>query len=89
MLISDIDYSRLPHHCQDGLREYIEHRRPVGDFLYAVLSNDLKEAFVRADDINIERMFDYVKFLYSQAPSPCWGSPEKVQKWLKGDSNEA
>ncbi len=36
----------------------------------------------RADDTNRGRMFDIVAFLYNEAPGACWGSREKVQKWL-------
>lgn len=88
MRIEDINYSELPPHCQEGMRAYFEQRRPVGDFLYAVLCNDLRGAFERADDINTYRMRDYVTFLYNQVPTRCYGSPEKVKKWLAGGSDE-
>ena len=88
MLISEIDYSGLPPHCQEGLRAYIEQRRQTGGFLYAVLSNDLEYAFQKADDINTHRIQDYLAFLHKQAPTACYGSREKVEKWLAGREDE-
>jgi len=78
-----INYNRLPQHIRGGVQRYIEEGCPVGSFLEAVISNDLREAFGRADDINQDSMFEIVKFFYSEAPSPCWGSPEKMRAWLK------
>lgn len=78
-----INYGRLPEHCREGVRLYVEEGVPVGDFLTAVLENNLVEAFARADEVNAERMRDYADFLWNEAPSPCWGSGEKVAKWLE------
>ncbi len=71
----------IPDHMWDGMREWIENGVPQGDFLMAVLSNDLKEACGRADNINQRRLFQYCQFLYNAAPSACWGSPEQVAWW--------
>jgi hypothetical protein len=73
--------SKIPHHCREAMREYIEHGLPIGSFLHAVLSNDFVEAFGRADETNEARLKDYASFLYCDAPSECWGSPEKVAAW--------
>jgi hypothetical protein len=48
----------------------------------AVLENNLVEAFGRADETNAARMRDWATWLFNEAPSTCWGSPEKVQAWL-------
>lgn len=73
---------RIPSHMHDGLYDYIQMGVPPGDFLGAVLRNDLKEACARADSINKNHIWDYVNFLYNKAPLPCWGSPPKVEKWM-------
>ena len=80
-----MDYSKLPEHIQQGFRDYIEYGVPMGDFGTAVLENDLMEAFMRADETNIARMFDIVSFVYNEAPSACHGSREKVKSWLAHD----
>ena len=83
----DRNYEFLPEHIRCAMQRYIENRIPPGGFLMAVLSNNLVEACSRADSINRERLFDIVSFLYNEVPSVCWGSPEKVKAWLKGNSH--
>lgn len=81
-----IDYAAenlLPRHMRDGMRLYIENRIPPGSFLMAVLSNDLMDAFGRADDVNRHRLFDFYVWLYNYAPSGCYGSRENVTAWMK------
>jgi hypothetical protein len=76
------NYSSLPPHLQESFQLYIERRVPTGGFLTALLSNDLKETFARADNHNRHLVYDIVFWLYNEAPMPCWGSPENVQAWL-------
>lgn len=65
-----------------ALNRYAQMRCPVGGFLTALLSNDLKEACGRADDDNLHNIPALVAYCYNELPSPCWGSPEKVANWL-------
>lgn len=76
----------IPDYMMDGLKLYIENRIPPGHFLSAVISNDLAEAVSRADDTNIRNIPAYLGYLYNEAPSGCWGSKEKMNAWLRGDS---
>lgn len=80
-----LETSGIPDYMQGGLIRYFENRLPPGDFLTAVLSNNLKESFNRADDTNTECMKSYVRWLYWQAPIGAYGSYEKVIAWLDGD----
>lgn len=75
------DYSRLPEQNRAGAKLWIENGILPGEFLVAVISNNLKETFMRADEENIRRMFDVVSFWYNEAPSQCWGSADKVARW--------
>lgn len=72
----------VPEHLHGALKRYIVEGIDPGGFLFAVLTNDLKEAVSRADHINLQRIPDIVKFLYNEAPGPCWGSREKVAAWM-------
>jgi hypothetical protein len=72
----------LPEYMQEGMLAYIEHGREPGSFLEAILSNDLKNSFARADYTNVKQIGVYVQYLYSYAPSACWGSPEKYAAWV-------
>ena len=74
---------RMNEYTKAGIDKYVRDGTPPGDFLYAVLCNDLKESFGRADLENRRDMFDIVVYLYSNAPSACWGSPEKVASWIE------
>jgi hypothetical protein len=73
----------VPEHCRDGLLNYLRYGVPPGHFLQAVLSNDLREACARADDVNIAAIYNYVLVLNNYAPSAAWGSPEKVREWIE------
>lgn len=83
------DQCEIPEHMQDGLRRYITDGIPPGDFLQAVLMNDLKGAFSQADHINRPRIYNFLMFLYNYAPSPCWGSREKYLAWMGDDEQDS
>jgi hypothetical protein len=74
--------SGVPEQLHEGLVEYIAARRPVGYFLTAVLSNDLREACARADDVCAPAIHRVVFFLYNYATASCWGDREIVDGWL-------
>lgn len=77
------DWSLIPEHMIGGLRRYIEEGVPPGSFLTAVLTNDLRGAYERADEINSAAIGDYVRFLYSYGPSECWGSRARFDAWCE------
>ena len=76
-----INYSSLPDYMQNGMRLYVEHGVMPGDFLMAVLSNDLLGALRKADDLNQSILPVYGRFLYNEAPCGCYGSPAVVAAW--------
>lgn len=80
------EYALIPELTIESLRLYREHRCRPGDFLTAVLCNDLFEAFGRADDENAAAMRQICKYIYNEVPSRCWGSRERVAAWLEDDN---
>lgn len=82
-LLPDADLDRIPNYMQDGVYLYLLRGIQPGHFLTAVLSNDLREAVARADDINRWKLVEWVQFFFNYAPSASWGSKEKVVAWLK------
>jgi len=81
----------IPDYMQGGLIRYFNERIPTGDFLRAVLENDLMAAFMFADQTNKHSMHHYVMWLYNYAPgraSGIWGSPEAVSNWLNGSDTD-
>lgn len=77
------DWSLIPRYMIGGLRRYIEHGVAPGHFLTAVLSNDLRGAFERADDVNSAAIGNYLRFLYNYAPTGCWGSADRFNAWCQ------
>jgi hypothetical protein len=73
----------IPDHMMGAIQRYIEHGIHPGDFLRAVISNDLREAVGRADDENRRNLPAYVAYFYNEAPTGCWGSSSNYQSWIK------
>lgn len=79
--IEKMEERGVPEAMHEPLNAYIMTGRPVGGFLTSVLCNDLKNTFMRADSTNIRHVFNFVDFLYNDAPMACWGSITKMQDW--------
>lgn len=67
----------------EALNAYAERGRPVGDFLTAVLANDLQDACGRADDYNLPNLPALAAWVYNECPSPAHGSRAKVKAWIE------
>jgi len=70
----------IPEHTRNGLDRWVREGL-AGDFLRAVLRNDLVEAAGRADALNAPRLPAIVQYVYNECPSDCYGSPAKVEAW--------
>jgi hypothetical protein len=81
--VSENKYDRLPEAMREHARDYVERHLEVGNFLTAVLCNDLVNAFGYADRENLAAMHDWVLWVWNDIPSACWGSPEKVRAWTE------
>ena len=80
--------SNLPEWAIESLNEYVRIGRDTGDFLEAVLSNDLMDAFGRADDFNRDLMFQYVGYVYNKMPIGCHGSRSIYKNWCESGGTE-
>lgn len=83
MLRDSLAEYQIPEHMHDGAVMYVLHGVPPGNFLTAVLENDLHEAVARADAENQRQLVQWVKWFYNEAPGACWGSPEHLQAWCE------
>jgi hypothetical protein len=72
----------IPDYMMDGIKRYIQKGIRPGHFLTAIITNDLSEACGRADDVNLRQIPAYVGYFYNEAPSHCWGSQEKMDRWM-------
>ena len=93
MSLKNAPWDTIPEHMHSYLRDYIERGSYPGNFLYAVLTNNLKTAVARGDDVNRSALASYVLFLTNYAPAACWGTAKAVQDWqerggLKGIENQ-
>jgi len=64
-----------------GIMNYVNDGVPMGHFLTAVFSNNLFEAFSRADEQSTAGLGHLVKFIYNECPAGCHGSSERVNDW--------
>jgi len=81
----DIKINGIPYYIPErmggGITRYILNRIEPGDFLCAIIENDLREAFGRADDENLRNIAAYVSYFYNEAPAACWGSRNAIKYW--------
>ena len=78
----------LPEYMKQGVENYVFCGVEGGSFLNAILTNNLIETFSYADQNNLTSINQWVRFLYNCVPSPCWGSVEKVNRWMQERSKE-
>ena len=72
----------IPEYMEGGIKLYITKGIPPGSFLTAIICNDLIGAIAQADDVNIHNIPAFVAWFYNEAPTNCWGSKEKMIKWI-------
>ena len=77
------EYSEIRPIILESLRRYADHHLETGGFLKALLSNDLTETVGRADEGNIKVLDKIIMYCYNEIPSECWGTPKRVEAWLK------
>lgn len=72
----------VPPHMFPGVERYMLEGVAPGNFLSALLCNDLMDAMGRADDTNADAIRQWCQFLYNFAPANSYGSPEIFKAWL-------
>lgn len=71
----------IPLLVAQALDRWISKGELPGNFLQAVLRNDLRAALGLADAQSKPALHTIVVYLYNEAPSPCWGSAENIAGW--------
>lgn len=74
--------SRVSEHIRESLARYVDHGVPLGDFLEAVVANDLVGAAVRADLSNAGALAAIAGVVYRELPITCWGSRRVYNAWI-------
>ncbi len=77
------DYDLVTPHLREGMREYVQRGHVPGDFLQALIANDLNDAYCRADEISLACLGVLTAWLYNEAPGGCWGSRGILHAWSR------
>ena len=75
------DYKNIPGPTLQDIINYVIDGRATGNFLMAVLSNNLSDCFRHGDPSNLRALWAITTFLYNRCPAGCWGDTEKVKRW--------
>lgn len=67
----------------ESLIRYRDQGIPTGDFLRAVLLNDLFDAVSRGDEENLECLVEIVQWIYNELPGSAWRTKEKIEAWIE------
>lgn len=73
----------IPERMMPRIERYVQQGVIPGNFLQAVICNNLKETFAFADDENTKNIAAYVGYFYNEVPSKAWGSHKIMMKWAK------
>lgn len=73
---------------RSALVNWVERGEAPGDFLQAVIRNDLRNAVWRADSENLPLLTTYLHWFYWNAPPGCSGSPEAFAAWAGKGTKE-
>lgn len=79
----------VPVNLRHGIQKYIEHGIPPGNFLEAVLCNDLKGACFSGDPFTVKYLPTLVRWLWNYAPLNCHGADHKVRTWIEINKMDA
>lgn len=71
----------VPGHLRAGLARYLRHGIRPGNFLTAVLENNLEGAIQYGDEDSLAGLAGTVRWLHNNVPQGAWGTPAKVKAW--------
>lgn len=72
--MKQVTKASIDRYAQDGV--------PTGDFLRAVLTNDLMGAVGHADEENARDLVEICQYIYNEIPSISHGSKKHVEQWI-------
>ena len=78
----DLNEYGIPYYTMESIDKYVN-CGVCGDFVRAVMENNLMEALGRADSENRAAIFEICLYVHNRIPDMCHGSAEKVKAWGK------
>ena len=73
----------IPENIVNAMIAYRDSAFPTGDFVQAVIENDLVGAIKHADYMSSMAMEHIVDFIVATFPRACWGSPKAYANWIE------
>jgi len=81
---SDAYALAIPEATADAISRYAYDHYPVGSFLEAVITNDLRTAICSADPYNMYALPAIIKLIYNTVPATARGDQKKYDNWTRG-----
>jgi hypothetical protein len=80
--------SWIPKETKEAIERYVNAGLDPGDFLQAIMSNDLMGACKLADEHNLRAIVAIAQHVYSNVPMNCHGTKDIVRLWIElGSAN--
>jgi len=73
----------IPERMMRGIENYVQRGIIPGNFLQAVICNNMQLSFRKADDENFENMAAFAGYFYWEVPVDAWGSYKAMLAWNK------
>jgi hypothetical protein len=73
---------------KEAIDNYVKDGVPLGDFLTALLANDLMRALGRADEGNKRDIFDLCMYVHNEMPGGLHGSYEIIRDHIEAKKEE-
>ncbi len=74
-------YDWVPSRMRGPIERWVREAVVPGHFLRAIITNDLRGAFARADQENGRLIQNYLALFYNDLPSGCWGPSDALANW--------
>lgn len=78
--LENIDYSGVREPYRHTLRNFLERGLQPGEGLLYALEGDIRALLAFEDPATLKSL---VGWIHGMLPAPIWGSPRKVQAWMK------
>jgi hypothetical protein len=78
--LEDLDYSDLREPYRHTIRNYVERGLPPGEALRFALEGSIKALLATNDPAALAAV---VKWIHGTLPAPLWGTPRRVEAWMK------
>lgn len=76
------DASLIEPRFREAIDRYVGDGIPPGQFLRAVLANDLLGAINRGDESALDNLPHIVDYIYTRVPFAAWGNRVAVREWI-------